>query len=178
MVESASYVAVMILVFALYAGLYWRHRAERGRRHPECEFVEAIPAPLLLGVLLLNPVLFKAVTGSAGVSSNAGFAVELAFLALGYALIGALLYLNRSQIRWSNDILAARRWPGSDIQLAWDDIRQAGISEVFKRVWAIDAAGRLITLGHATASSKLAEAMEAELGDRFIGMRKPALQRA
>lgn len=178
MVELASYLTVMILVGGLYAGLYWRHRADRGRRHPGYQFVEAIPIPVLLGVLLLNPVLFRAVTGSAVVSSNAGFAVELAFLALGYTLIGALLYLNRSQIRWSNDTLAARRWPGSDIQLAWDDIRQAGISEVFKRAWAIDAAGRLITLGYATASSTLAVAMEAELGDRFIGMRKPDLRRA
>lgn len=127
----------------------------------------------MLGFLLLNSVLLNVVIGPAGVKSQEGFAAGLAILALGCFLTGALLYLTRSEIRWSDDILAARRWPGADIQLAWDDIRQMGISEMFMRVWVTDAQGRTLVIGKATRTSSHADEMAARLGDRFIGIRKP-----
>ncbi|WP_323763186.1 hypothetical protein [Maricaulis sp.] len=173
MVELASYLTVMILVCGLYAGLYGRHRADRSRRHPGYRFVEAFPILVSVGFLLLNSVLLNVVIGPAGVKSQEGFAAGLAILALGFLLTGALLYLTRSEIRWSDDILAARRWPGADIQLAWNDIRQAGISEIFMRVWVTDAQGRTRVIGKATRTSRLADKMAARLGDRFIGIRKP-----
>ncbi|CAN0457631.1 hypothetical protein [Maricaulis sp.] len=173
MVELASYLTVMILVCGLYFGLYWRHRADRGRRHPGYQFLEGFPIPVAVGFLLLNSVLINVVIGPVGVKSQEGFAAGIAILALGYLLTGALLYLTRSEIRWSDDILAARRWPGADIQLAWDDIRQAGISEMFMRVWVTDAQGRTFVIGKAARTSSVADEMAARLGDRFIGIRKP-----
>ncbi|WP_295692160.1 hypothetical protein [uncultured Maricaulis sp.] len=171
--EVLSYVAGYVLGFALVAAIHWRHRARRRLRHPGFAFVEAIPTPMLLGILLLVITLHNVVTGPTGLAAQEGREVALVTVGLGLFVACALLYLTRSEIRWSDDTLAARRWPGPDIELAWDDIRQAGISEIFMRVWVIDAQGRTLVIGKATKPSSLADEMAARLGDRFIGIRKP-----
>jgi hypothetical protein len=75
--------------------------------------------------------------------------------------------------RWSADQIVVRQAFGRTADYQWADIRQAGISEVFRRVWIMDQDGVVTTLGHLPQVSDLEQAFARNLGERFIGMRKP-----
>lgn len=168
-VELAGYLAGNLLGVAIVTVCIWRHRIKRRRSHPGFEFVDAVSSLTLLAFLSLPIILQNVVLPW----FREGREASLVVLGLGCFVAWTLLYLTRSEISWSDETLAARRWPGPDIELVWDDIRQAGISEIFMRVWVTDAQGRTIQIGKATRTSKLAEEMAARLGERFIGIRKP-----
>ncbi len=167
-------------MLALIGATYWAFLALLKRRKkslaaafPECEVAFGASAAIWWMPLIafcLMPILNRAM-----VSEPFRGAEALTLLLFAGLLFGLmfLVWIMLNAWRWSAEHVAVRQALGRIVEYRWADIRQAGISEVFRRVWIMDHEGVVKKLGHLPQTSDLDKAFAEHLGDRFLGMRKP-----